>query len=316
MSSQALINAGYYGYQGWGDREADADFAATGGAGKGNPAGSGSSGGSGGYSPITAPDIAKLREQVYGIVNPYYVELAKQAKGDFDTAVKMMTTDYSQGTRQAKEKLAYEQHYGTADLKNSLSSLGLQIGQENRTEQDKLNQRGMAVYQNNPDGSPNVVQPGTFNPTYDTNSYTYNAGVNASPTENLGQGGQEFGRLRQDQALRSEALMRTKMQPLEQAGLSFKQYTNPGSGFDISNPSAYTGDRSQLGTAETAAIKSYNTNTQNYRDTTQNLANQRSQAINNLSGQFANTSTKGLDQNATNQLQKEYSKDFLQSGLT
>lgn len=315
MTAADLVNAGWYGYAGWPDAGAAADFAATGGAGKGNPAGAGNGSGSGGYSPVSAPDIAKLREQVYGIVNPYYVELAKQAKGDFDTAVKMMTTDYSQGTRQAKEKLAYEQKYGTADLKNSLSSLGLQIGQENRTEQDKLNQRGMAVYQNNPDGTPNVVQPGTFNPTYDTNAYTYNGGVNASPTENLGQGGQEFGRLRQDQALRSEALLRTKMQPLEQAGLSFKQYTNPGSGFDINNPSAYTGDRSQLGTAETSAIKSYNTNTQNYRNTSQDLANQRSNAINGIATQYANTSTKGLDQNATNQLQKEYTNDFIQGGI-
>ena len=35
MSAQSLVNQGYFGYSGWGDAEADADFAATGGAGKG-----------------------------------------------------------------------------------------------------------------------------------------------------------------------------------------------------------------------------------------------------------------------------------------
>lgn len=37
MSAQGLVNMGYYGYAGWGDSEADADFASTGGKGKGGP---------------------------------------------------------------------------------------------------------------------------------------------------------------------------------------------------------------------------------------------------------------------------------------
>jgi hypothetical protein len=48
MSAASLIAQGYYGYQGWGDAAADADFRATGGAGKGGPTG----GGSGGGSPV------------------------------------------------------------------------------------------------------------------------------------------------------------------------------------------------------------------------------------------------------------------------
>jgi len=35
-TAQELVNMGFYGYQGWGDAEADANFKATGGAGKGS----------------------------------------------------------------------------------------------------------------------------------------------------------------------------------------------------------------------------------------------------------------------------------------
>lgn len=44
-SAQDLINMGYYGYQGWGDAEALADFRATGGQGKGGPSQAGSGAG-------------------------------------------------------------------------------------------------------------------------------------------------------------------------------------------------------------------------------------------------------------------------------
>ena len=45
MTAQSLVQQGFYGYQGWGDAEADADFRATGGAGKGGPSSSGGGGG-------------------------------------------------------------------------------------------------------------------------------------------------------------------------------------------------------------------------------------------------------------------------------
>lgn len=224
-----------------------------------------------------------------------------------------METDYKQGVRQAKEKLAITQRYGEGDLKNALATFGLDVGNENEQLVDKLNQRGMAVYEGAP-GSGNVVTPGAFNPSYDTSSYTFNPGVAASPTENLGRGGQELGKLRQSQALRAEALLRTKMQPLEQAGLNFKQYTNP-QGFDPSNPTAFTGDKSQLGTAETSALKSYSGAQQDY---IQNLINQKSQQTQNvtsLANMYGQTSNKGLAENATNQLQKQYNADFIKSGV-
>lgn len=46
--AQDLVNRGYYGYQGWGDAEAQADFSATGGAGKGEPTSGGGGGTPGG----------------------------------------------------------------------------------------------------------------------------------------------------------------------------------------------------------------------------------------------------------------------------
>lgn len=315
MTAQDLVNAGFTGYQGWDDAGAAANFAATGGEGKGTANG----GGGGGYSPVSAPDLANLRTQVQGALSPYYEELAKQAKGDFNLAVQMMTADYQQGTRQAKETLAYQQKYGTGELQNALSTLGVNFTGENNKQSNDLNTRGMAVYQNSADGTPNVVQPATFNPTYDASNYTYNAGVSApnSNMANLGRGGTEAELLRQDQQLRAEATMCAGMKPLEQAGISYKQYTNPNSGFDINNPATSTqgADLSQLGTSELGALKSYNTNTQNYRDTSQNLANQEANQVNTLANQYGSLGVKSLDANATNQLQKQYNANFVQSGV-
>lgn len=307
------------GYTGWDRGNAQADFNSTGGPDfndGGGGGGGGSGGGGGGFQPLSAPDLAKLREQVYTTISPYYEELAKQAKGDFDLAVKMMTTDYQQGVREQKENLALTNKYGQAAFTNALDTLGVTFGNENRQLVDNLNKRGMAVYQNNPDGTPNVVTPGTLNPTYNFNDYTYGQNIPVQQNAaNTGYGGTELGRLRQDQSLRAEAEMRAKMQPLESAGLNFKQQTNPGSGFDPTKPGAYTGDRSKLGGLETGLLNKSNTAEQGYRDTTQNLANQRSQEVNNLAGQFANTGTKTLDTNLTNQLAQERQNTFIRGGV-
>lgn len=317
MSAQSLVAQGYGGYQGWGDVEADADFRATGGAGKLTNRGGGSSGGDGGFQPLSAPDLAKLRDQVYTTISPYYEELAKQAKGDFNLAVKQMRTDYAQGVRQQKEDLALTNKYGQAAFTNALDTLGVTFGNEDRQLTDTLNKRGMAVYENNPDGTPNVVTPGTLNPTYNFNDYSYSQNIPTQPNAaNTGYGGVQLDRLRQDQSLRAEAEMRAKMQPLESAGLNFKQATNPATGFDPNNPASYTGDRSQLGSLETGLLNKSNSAEQGYRDTTQNLANQRSQQVNNLASQFASTGTKALDTNLQNQLLKEQQNTFIKGGIT
>src|SRR3990167_661118 len=312
MPTNEEIIAAFPGYATMDPNAIQADFAATRGQGKG-PSDGGDTGG-GGYNQISAPDLAKLREQVYGIINPYYEELAKQAKGYWDTAVKLMTTDYQQGTRQVAERFAYTKKYGEGDLKSTLDSLGLTFGAENEQLIDRLNKIGMAVYQQGPGLTPNVVTPGTFNPTYDPNSYAYNVGMMASPTEGLGRGGFELSRLRQDQQLRTEAVMRSKMQPLEQAGLTYKQYTNP-TGFDPNQPSSFTGDRSQLGTAETGLIGKYDVETQRYRDTAQELANRRSGQINQLASTFGGLGIRQIGSELQSRLLKEQQQDFLKGGI-
>jgi hypothetical protein len=56
MGAQSLVQQGYKGYQGWGDAEAEADFKATGGAGKGGPS---SSGGGSGFSSVNPQDTIR-----------------------------------------------------------------------------------------------------------------------------------------------------------------------------------------------------------------------------------------------------------------
>lgn len=314
MTAQDLVNAGYYGYRGWGDAAAAADYAATGGAGKGGGGGSSSSSSSG-LPQLSAADLTKLRSQAYDATQSYYEKLAAQAKGDFATAVKLMTTDYQQGVRQAKEKAAYEEKYGTSDLNNALSSLGITFGKENESLLSSLNKRGMAVYQNGPDNQPNVVAPTTFTPNANTTDFTYSDNLSTpNPTANLGRGGFELARLQNDQSLRAEAMAKAKLQPLEQSGITLKQYTNPATGFDPNNPGAYTGDMSKLGTAETGLINKNQTQSQSLRNTLQTQANQRSTDINQISNQAAQTGQKSLDQGYINQLQKEQQNSFVQGG--
>lgn len=330
MSASSLVAQGYTGYRGWGDTEADYDFAATGGAGKGGPSSGGNSSSNGGYQPISAPDLAKIRGQISDLLgtqptaanpHPYYYELAKQAQGDFNTAVKLMQADYSTGTKKAKEDYALAKSQGVGDLQGALGTLGLNFNAENEKTLNDLNQRGAAVYQNNPDGTPNVVTPGTFNPTFDVDNQTYNAGVSGTNPNmaNLGRGGYEAEQLRQDQQLRAEAAMRAGMKPLQAAGLNLKQQTNAPAGFNINDPKTYPTTQeglNGLGSSELAAVKAYQNAVSGYNTQSANLANQRSTDINNLSSTFANTSTKALDENAQNQIQKQYNTDFVQSGLT
>lgn len=67
--AQDLVSRGFYGYQGWGDPEAEADFRATGGAGKGGPTSTSSGAGSSlpsvsGFDPVaTARSIQQFQTQ-------------------------------------------------------------------------------------------------------------------------------------------------------------------------------------------------------------------------------------------------------------
>lgn len=310
--------AGFPGYNSWNDqRAAENDFRATGGVGKG-PDGGGSSGGGGGGQDnrSSAADIAKLSSQAAGIIHPYYVELARLSQGNFDQAVKLMKNDYTAGVKVAKENFAYEQKYGTQNLNGALSALGVDFNKENEATVDKLNERGMAVYQNNPDGTPNVVTPGSFNPSYDANTYTSNQGVSAmNPNmSKLGRGGVEAENLRRDQQLRAEATMRAGMKPLEASGIQFKQTTNA-TGFNPDKPMAYSGDPANLGFAERKLQETFAPKFQEFTNTSiQQRAQERSD-IANTASLYANTKDKSIGAEAEAQLRKDYNTDFIKSGL-
>lgn len=96
MSAQDLVNSGFVGYQGWGDAEADADFRATGGAGK---QGGGSSSGGGASLPAFNFDQAAAEKTAMEQLRPYYEKLLKIYNGDINLAKKRMEEDYSRGLR-------------------------------------------------------------------------------------------------------------------------------------------------------------------------------------------------------------------------
>lgn len=91
--AQDLIDAGYYGYQGWGDAEAAANFSLTGGEGKG-----GGSGGSSGDSPFNF-DYEKEAQAAYGELGAYYDRILKESRGDLTKALARLTEDYDRGIR-------------------------------------------------------------------------------------------------------------------------------------------------------------------------------------------------------------------------
>lgn len=308
----------YSFYSNWADAgRVEGDLRAGGnGVSGGGPGGSSSGGGSSGQ--ISAPDLAKLSLQAAGIVHPYYAELAKQAKGNFDEAVRLMQGDYTAGVKKAKEDNALAVKYGSGDLNNALDQLGLSFAKENDSNISKLNERGAAVYQNNPDGTPSVVTPGTFNPSFDPNTFNYNAGVSGTNPNinNLGRGGYEAEQARKDQSLRAEATMRAGMKPLEQAGITLKQTTNTPAGFNPNDPLNKNVDLSQAGSLERNLAGSYQPKKESYLSTLGQQKQQENQSINNIASTYGNTQQKAIDQNAQDQLNKQYNTDFLQSGLT
>lgn len=107
-----LVNAGYTGYQGWGDAEAQADFNATGGAGK-FPSG----GGGGGSIPSFNFDYAAEAEKAYGELGVYYDRILRESEGDLNLALSRLVEDYDRGLRVRKEDTAFQQE--TSDLQQA-----------------------------------------------------------------------------------------------------------------------------------------------------------------------------------------------------
>lgn len=103
-----LVNAGYVGYTGWDPVAAQADFKATGGAGKtgggGSSDGSSSSGTAAGSIPKFEFDQAQAEKNAIEELRPYYEKLLTIYNGDINLAKKRMEEDYSRGLRYKKEE--------------------------------------------------------------------------------------------------------------------------------------------------------------------------------------------------------------------
>ena len=79
---------GFPGYAGWEQAEAEADFRATGGVGKGPPNGTGgeqTSTGGGNY-PQFSFDWAAAENEALEKLKPYYAQKLAEAKGDVNLA--------------------------------------------------------------------------------------------------------------------------------------------------------------------------------------------------------------------------------------
>ena len=108
MSAQSLVDAGWFGYAGWGDREADADFAATGGSGKGGPTSGGTPSG-GGTSTQDAENL--LIEELRKLQESFDPEAARRAAEEewnpfFDELLQDYLTESNIGQERSVEDLA------------------------------------------------------------------------------------------------------------------------------------------------------------------------------------------------------------------
>jgi hypothetical protein len=124
MTAQELVNQGYGGYAGWGDAEAEANFNATGGAGKQTGGGS-SGGGSSSVDDILNNAISSFTAYLpksvkpYEEVNPFFFDevLARQAaEAEYAPYYDEMLSDYVTGVERTKSR-------SDSDFKRTLESL-------------------------------------------------------------------------------------------------------------------------------------------------------------------------------------------------
>jgi len=117
-TAQELIDAGFTGYQGWPDAEANANFQATGGVGKeGGGSSSGGSQGSTGFAyPALDFDWNAKKNEILTQLTPYYESLLKMYNGDIALAKQHMDKDYERGLRVQSEKTAQGLEENAADV--------------------------------------------------------------------------------------------------------------------------------------------------------------------------------------------------------
>lgn len=119
------------------------------------------------------------------IVN-YYNQLLQQAQGDTQIAQNFLENDYQTGVRNT-----------VTNLTNTLQTLGLQNQAQNRTLQDTLNQRGIALTDMGQGKNPQYAQGG--------------------------EAGYEVGQLSQQQALRQQAEQNSAKQNITGLGSKLQQ---------------------------------------------------------------------------------------------
>src|SRR3972149_570673 len=156
-SAADLISRGYYGYAGWNDREAVADFQATGGQGKGGPTASAGAGAGAGVGITNQPtiDLVGIYKGLYESsgISGKEQELADKTKG-FNEAVskindnpflseanrvgriQKLQTDYNNAIQGVQNELATKK----ADVETQLSLQTKQFDINSQQAQQALQQ--------------------------------------------------------------------------------------------------------------------------------------------------------------------------------
>lgn len=305
-----LVAAGFGGYQGWDDNSARADFGATGGSGKRT---GGGGGGNGGFQAVQAPNLQDIEDKVYQQLKPYYMQLLTESQGDLKRATDILHQDYQKGVRIANEDFARNKAYDVADVDSQLKSLGITFQNEQDQSVDALNKRGMAVYEQGPNGEINALRTqlpnaGVADPTgaapgaVDTSGMgAYNPMTNLS---NLGRGGTELDSLARSQALRQEALQRSSNQKIQGLGIDLQRYTNPNAT-----------DPSMRGTAENTLNRGIDSETRSAQQRAESLYQQLGQNTLNLSQGFAASGVDASKANVANLYNKDSQATFVNTGV-
>lgn len=302
-----------YRSQGWNDLASiNADIANGGWVSKVQSGGGGGGGGGGGatFNPITLPQFTDLEEQAFQASKPYYVQLAKESRGDMERAKQVLVEDYQKGTREEKQKFAINQAKQQEDLQNSLASLGLTFTKEQETSLGGLNKRGFAVGEMGPNNQFNTLQPSSITPAAPGSNV---ANINTPANLGVGRGGVEFNRILQDQKLRQEATQRAANTNLSLLGLNLKSYTNVPEGVDINNPNI---DRSQLGSSELALVRGREDLTRQQQVNEQNLFEKRRQEALSTAGQIASVGGREVPTALSNKYLQNAQTDFTNLGYS
>lgn len=126
-TASQLVQMGYHGYAGWGDAEANADFNATGGRGKGGPTGAGNNSPAQSVNQAIEDSFKKLTQEVfkrfgeYKANHPFRIDevlaqKAGEAKEQIDPYYNETLTNYLTGVNRRIER-------GTQDTKDLLAEL-------------------------------------------------------------------------------------------------------------------------------------------------------------------------------------------------